>query len=637
VARAWIFQGNPKRYDLDGALRELDTIRWRVPQYTSDILPGDAVVLWRSGDDAGIVGVGRVVEPPREVDMATEELRFDRGDAGDPTTRATLRVVPCALVGKATVASLPEMSGHQIVTAPMGTVFPLDDHQWSALRKHLPGPPASLESAPNAWPAAFSWDQRTKSMNPLPGGIDAYQDVLTDIIGNVEETQPARDELQEWLAARYEVSARRAVLVVGFLGRAGLLRLESSRVHLTPDGQRWLRERDPAFLLALVHGRVRYVGELLAHLDQPRNAEELLRHANDFYGMRWTTGGQIARRRQLLGGLGAVELDEEGRLRRTGFGDALLARLDVASAQSSPQSEPSADGGDAEQPPRTVSVSVEAAAIPQHGSPDDVSAETIVQRLQDTAHSSVHPDAFERAARDAFAFLGFDAVWQGGAGRTDVLLTAPLGARRYRVVVDTKTTAHEAVGDQQIDWVTIDEHQQRYDADYASILAPAFRGDRVAERARMNRAVALLDVALLSDVVRQHEVAPLDLDTYRALFDPSKGVEDVIEQGEALRRQLVLAAEILRQVAHLEGDEGAVGAGDLYWNLAAFAEQVDGQRAEREEVEAVCNALARPPLSLLRRVGDGYGSLGSASTQSRRLRLLAALTEQGVPETAERT
>jgi hypothetical protein len=636
VTRAWIFQGNPERYDLDGALGELDTIRWRVPQYTSDILPGDAVVLWRSGDDAGIVGVGRVIEPPREVDMATEELRFDRGDAGDPTTRAMLRVVPCAFVGKATVASLPEMSGHQIVTAPMGTVFPLDDHQWSALRKYLPEPPASLESAPDAWPAAFSWDQRTKSMNPLPGGIDAYMDVLTEIIGNVEATQPARDELQEWLAARYEVSARRAVLVVGFLGRAGLLRLDSSRVHLTPDGERWLRERDPAFLLALVHGRVRYVGELLAHLDQPRNPEELLRHANDFYGMRWTTGGQIARRRQLLGGLRAVELNDEGRLRRTGFGDAVLARLDVAPPQSSSASEPS-DDGDTEQPPTTASASVETAATPQHQSPDDLSAEKIVQRLHDTAHSSTDPDAFERAARDAFAFLGFDAVWHGGAGRTDVLLTAPLGARRYRVVVDTKTTAREAVGDQQIDWVTIDEHQERYDADYASILAPAFRGDRVTERARMNRAVALLDVALLSDVVRQHEVAPLDLETYRALFDPAKGVEEVIDQGEALRRQLVLAAEILRQVAHLEGDEGAVSAGDLYWNLDAFAEQVDGQRAEREEVEAVCDALARPPLSLLRRVGEGYGSLGAASTQSRRLRVLAALAEEGVPETAETT
>jgi hypothetical protein len=54
----------------------------------------------------------------------------------------------------------------------------------------------------------------------------------------------------------------------------------------------------------------------------------------------------------------------------------------------------------------------------------------------------VTPDAFEKAARDAFEFLGFDAVWQGGAGRTDVLLTAALGADdQYRVVVDTKSTA----------------------------------------------------------------------------------------------------------------------------------------------------------------------------------------------------
>jgi len=632
VAQAWILQCNPDRYDIEGALEHLNTIRWRVPQRTGEIMPGDPVVLWRSGDQAGIVGIGRIVEPPHEAAVGAEEQPFDRGDGHEVTTRATVRVVPTPFVDKASVATIPGMEEHQILTAPMGTVFPIDEEQWSALLRQLPDPP-EVESATPTWPAVFAWEQRTKSMNPLPGGIDAYQQVLADILGHVEAVQPARDELNEWVSQQFQVSSRRGELVVGFVGRAGLLRLEPTRVQLTPDGQRWLSERDPAFLLGLVHARVRYVGEMLAALDTPQSPDALLRHANDAYGMRWATGGQITRRRQLLGGVGAIELDDEGRIARTAFGHSVLERLDLATPRepSTPKSvEPPPQPESVESPPPV-------AAPPEqdHGYDLPTSVDRIVTALHDTAHASKDPDAFECAVRDAFDFLGFDAVWYGGAGRTDVLLTASLGAQQYRVVVDAKTTAHEAVGDQQIDWVTIDEHQDRYDADHAAVVAPAFRGSRVTARAQASRSVALIDVSTLTEVVRQHAAAPLGLDAYRALFDPNVGVDNVIEDGETLRRRLILATEILRQVAALEGGEGAVTDSDLYWNLDQFAEQFDGQRAERAEIAAICDTLAKPPLSLLRLVDDGYNSLGARSIQTRRLRLLAELIEQGVPETDE--
>jgi hypothetical protein len=339
VARAWIFQCNPDRYDIEGALRQLNTIRWRVPQHTGEIMPGDPVVLWRSGNQVGIVGIGRIVEPPHEAAVDDEEQPFDRGDGQEVTTRATVRVAPTPFVDKRTVAAIAEMGNHQIVTAPMGTVFPIDEEQWSALHRQLPDPPEVEMEAPG-WPAVFAWEQRTKSMTPLPGGIDAYQQVLAEVLGHVDAAEPARDELNDWISSRFQVSSRRGELVVGFLGRAGLLRPEPSRVQLTPGGQRWLTERDPALLLALVHSRVRYVGEMLAALDTPQSPDALLRHANDAYGMRWTTAGQITRRRQLLGGVGAIELDDEGRIARTAFGDSVLQRLEIASP-SEPLTAPS--------------------------------------------------------------------------------------------------------------------------------------------------------------------------------------------------------------------------------------------------------------------------------------------------------
>jgi hypothetical protein len=65
MAAQWIFQANPTRFDIVGALEALDTIAWRVPQHTGSVAAGDIVVIWRSGPEAGIVGLGRVVADPQ--------------------------------------------------------------------------------------------------------------------------------------------------------------------------------------------------------------------------------------------------------------------------------------------------------------------------------------------------------------------------------------------------------------------------------------------------------------------------------------------------------------------------------------------------------------------------------------------
>ncbi|MEX2374670.1 MAG: EVE domain-containing protein, partial [Dehalococcoidia bacterium] len=536
MTRVWIFQANPDRYDIDAALRELDVISWRVPQRTSEIAAGDIAVIWRSGPEAGIVGVGRILDTPRESTDLVEESRFDRGDGEEvgATTRTRVLVQASEFVPKEALANLPEFDGHRIITAPMGTVFPVDDFQWTALSNLLPDPPTATDAQAVTSPSSFAWAQRTKSISPLPGGIDAFLQVLLDILRHVDNTKPARNELDEWIAQTHEVSYRRATLTTSFLARIGLLRLESARVRLMPDGERWLRDADPAFLLALIHGRVQYIGEMLAHLAEPRTSEELLQHANQQYGMRWSTRGQIMRRRHLLGGLGAVEMNDDGEWTRTPFGDEAVHLLEIAPPlpDHAFTSQVTPDETETDTSPRPH---------PRADVPSSTDADRLVQQLLDTAHDSSNPDEFEKAIRDAFEFLGFDAVWEGGSGKTDILLTAPLSAReRYRVVVDAKTTSHEAVGDQQIDWVTIDEHQANYEADHALVVAPAFKGQRIDDRARANRSVALLDVAGLSDVIRQHDVAPLGLDAYRSLFDPERGLDDVIDRGEVIRRQLAL-------------------------------------------------------------------------------------------------
>lgn len=77
---AWIFQGNPKYYDVVGAVESLDTITWAVNQYPKQIKNGDKAYIWLSGSDGGIIASGRITCDP-EVKPPNLSDPYKRGDS----------------------------------------------------------------------------------------------------------------------------------------------------------------------------------------------------------------------------------------------------------------------------------------------------------------------------------------------------------------------------------------------------------------------------------------------------------------------------------------------------------------------------------------------------------------------------
>ena len=64
--KVWIFQANPKRYDLLDFLARSSTQPgiiddWTLHQHKNDVSDGDTVLLWTAGDRAGIYATGTVV------------------------------------------------------------------------------------------------------------------------------------------------------------------------------------------------------------------------------------------------------------------------------------------------------------------------------------------------------------------------------------------------------------------------------------------------------------------------------------------------------------------------------------------------------------------------------------------------
>jgi KaiC/GvpD/RAD55 family RecA-like ATPase len=77
---AWIFQGNPKYYDVIGAVEALDKITWAVNQYPKQIKKGDKAYIWVSGSDGGIIAAGFILNDP---EMTKPNLNdpYNRGGA----------------------------------------------------------------------------------------------------------------------------------------------------------------------------------------------------------------------------------------------------------------------------------------------------------------------------------------------------------------------------------------------------------------------------------------------------------------------------------------------------------------------------------------------------------------------------
>jgi predicted HNH restriction endonuclease len=141
---SWIFQGNPKRYDLDDYLARYPFVYWSTPQNSSHIGLGDRAFIWRSGKDAGLVAVGTVEEMPvaRDAVAFPENLGEDLwvAEGENPSSINTgIRISEVrtsayeGMLTRSLIAADPIMRFSTIIRQPHGTVFSLTSEQASTL------------------------------------------------------------------------------------------------------------------------------------------------------------------------------------------------------------------------------------------------------------------------------------------------------------------------------------------------------------------------------------------------------------------------------------------------------------------------------------------------------------------------
>ena len=424
----------------------------------------------------------------------------------------------------------------------------------------------------------------------MPGGYSKYLSTLQIICTVIDKHQLSSKSalitlIQSALDEKKPDNSRN---IVSFLLRTKLLQEESGRYIIGRWTRRWLETGDPGIVIALIHGQVQFVGEMLAELRRtPRSTAELLSIASK-YKLEWGTDKQISNRRGWLQSAEFIEINDK-KLAITQAGRSFLGRLYATPPSPGPMCRTEPKRGQSPEPVPLAGSSPEPKPGDQPSRPRiSTRAEELVTEIEESSTDSQDPRRFERAVRDAFAYLGFPAELLGGSGRTDVLLTARLGrSDSYKVTIDAKTTGSGRLPDQQVDWATLVEHRTDEGADHSLLVGPDPRGDRLFKRA-VDYEVTVLPARGLAELCLSHARAPLGLNDYRVLFT-IHGEADLTELGsraERSERLRGLAAAICRMLAERGATVGYHRARDL-WMLQP-------QTATKTEFQSVLDTLASP-------------------------------------------
>jgi MoxR-like ATPase len=149
----WIFQANPKYFNLVGAAKELKEISWKINRYKEYIQVGDIVYFWEAGNKAGIVAIGKIDSIHAAITTPNEEMKFVRGDENrdeDPTpffgARVSIdRVLPDR-IEKQKLLSDPVFVSMQILRHPQGTNFKVTYEEAQALNDLIEWPGNKLDT-----------------------------------------------------------------------------------------------------------------------------------------------------------------------------------------------------------------------------------------------------------------------------------------------------------------------------------------------------------------------------------------------------------------------------------------------------------------------------------------------------------
>ena len=194
---------------------------------------------------------------------------------------------------------------------------------------------------PSDIPTPLPWEERYKSVQAMPGGLFNYINSLEDICKQIAKHRPSALTIRTWLQTNFYLTEKGADERLKFLRRSGIIENNFNQCDLTDTANRWHQTGDDGILIALLHSRTKYLGEMLAELGTGSNTLDELNKSANTYGLKWDSLNQVNLRRGWLQSAKLIEAVNGDALSITDAGYDLLTDLQLHQPSTpSPLSQP---------------------------------------------------------------------------------------------------------------------------------------------------------------------------------------------------------------------------------------------------------------------------------------------------------
>jgi hypothetical protein len=142
-AKVWLFQANPKIFDIDRAISEEPELSWVVRQHRKDVRRGDRVYIWRAGPQAGVIATATVLSDPEEMPgIAGSPYLLEPESLTKPEPRVNLRIegVLPAPIQRVDLLEHPVLKDLGVISFANATNFEVTAGQDAALRELIEDP-----------------------------------------------------------------------------------------------------------------------------------------------------------------------------------------------------------------------------------------------------------------------------------------------------------------------------------------------------------------------------------------------------------------------------------------------------------------------------------------------------------------
>ena len=150
IIGSWMFQANPKYYDLRAALQTLPAIHWNVSQARHQLKAGQRGFLWESGKAGGVMASATLLSDPLEMEQPVDELAFVKNEEqiAGKRFRARVRIdkVLAEPISRQELLDHPVLKDLVILKFANGTNYMLAPDEFSAIQALVDGRPGLVKN-----------------------------------------------------------------------------------------------------------------------------------------------------------------------------------------------------------------------------------------------------------------------------------------------------------------------------------------------------------------------------------------------------------------------------------------------------------------------------------------------------------